>query len=150
MTIWWLLREHQLYPYHLQHLKALSPEDYSSKLTFCRWFLQQCGTNPNFAAVVFFTNEATLTRDGIKNLHNQHVWADINFHATIQSSHQERYSINIRAGIVVDCLLGPYVFPTGLLEDMPLASRRLLRFMHDCAPAHFSLSARTLSWALNR
>jgi hypothetical protein len=109
MMIRRLLREHQLYPYHLQGVQALSFADDPARVTFCQWFLQQCIMNPNFTAVVLFTNEATFTRDGIKNLHNQHVWVDINPHATIQSSHQQRFSINIWAGTVGDCLLGPCV-----------------------------------------
>jgi hypothetical protein len=92
------------------------------------------------------------------NFHNQHVWADTNPSATIQSSHQQRFAINIWAGIIGECLFGPYVLPDKLngqnytdflrttlpdyLEDMPLAFRRQLYFMDDCAPAHFSLSAR--------
>jgi hypothetical protein len=51
MTIWRLLQEHQLYPYHLQHVQALSPAGVPARVTFCRWFLQQCCTNPNFAAL---------------------------------------------------------------------------------------------------
>jgi hypothetical protein len=48
MTIWRLLQEHQLYPYHLQHVQALSPADYPARVTFCWWLLQLCGTNPSF------------------------------------------------------------------------------------------------------
>ncbi|KAJ4438245.1 hypothetical protein ANN_14184 [Periplaneta americana] len=98
-------------------------------------------------------NEATFTRDRIQNFHNQHVWADTNPNATIESSHQQRFSINNWAGIVGDCLLDPYVLPNRLtgqnytnflqntlpdyLEDMPLASRQQLFFMHDGATEHF-------------
>lgn len=158
MSVWRLLREQQLYPYHLQRVQALSPADYPARLMYCQWFLQQCGVNPNFGAVVLFTDEATFTRDGIQNFHNQHVWADTNPNATVETHHQQRFSINIWAGIVGDSLLGPYVLPNRLngrdytrflrnqlpcyLEDMPLASRQLMFFMHDGAPAHFSLSAR--------
>jgi hypothetical protein len=70
-------------------------------------------TYPNFAAVVLFMDEATSTRGGIENLHNQHMWADINPHATIQSSHQQRFSINIWESTVDDCLLG-HVLPDRL------------------------------------
>jgi hypothetical protein len=114
MMIWRLLREHQLYPYHLQCLQALSPADYPARVIFCRWFLQQCGMNPNFTAVVF-KDEVTFTRDGIKNLHNQHVWVDINLHTTIQSSHQQRFPINIWPGIVSNCW-DPTFYQTGLLD----------------------------------
>lgn len=158
MTVWRLLREQQLYPYHLQRVQALSPADYPARLMFCQWFLQQCAMNPNFGALVLFTDEATFTRDGIQNLHNQHVWADMNPNAMIAASHQQRFHINIWAGIVGDSLFGPFVLPNRLnghnytrflseelsnyLDNMPLASRALLFFMHDGAPAHFSLSAR--------
>ncbi|KAJ4438002.1 hypothetical protein ANN_13941 [Periplaneta americana] len=39
-----LLKEYQLYPYHLQRVQALSPADYPARVRFCQWFLQQCGT----------------------------------------------------------------------------------------------------------
>jgi hypothetical protein len=51
VTIWRLLLEQQLYPYHLQRVQALSRADYPARVTFCRWFLQQCGTNPKFTAL---------------------------------------------------------------------------------------------------
>ncbi|KAJ4447862.1 hypothetical protein ANN_09871 [Periplaneta americana] len=73
-TVWRLLKEYQLYPYHLQHVQALSPADYPARVRFCQWFLQQCGVNPNIPALVLFTDEAQFTRDGITNFHNQHVW----------------------------------------------------------------------------
>ncbi|KAJ4435483.1 hypothetical protein ANN_18099 [Periplaneta americana] len=69
-TVWRLLKEYQLYPYHLQRVQALSPADYPARVRFCQWFLQQCGVNPNFPALVLFTDEAQFTRDGITNFHN--------------------------------------------------------------------------------
>jgi hypothetical protein len=69
---------------------------------FCQWFLQQCGTNPNFPAFVNFTDEAQFTGGGIQNFHNQHLWADENPHAILPSHHQQRFSINILAGICGD------------------------------------------------
>ncbi|KAJ4432089.1 hypothetical protein ANN_20703 [Periplaneta americana] len=75
VNVWRLLKEYQLYPYHLQRVQALSPADYPARVRFCQWFLQQCGVNPNFPALVLFTDEAQFTRDGITNFHNQHVWA---------------------------------------------------------------------------
>jgi hypothetical protein len=67
LTVWRVLREQQLYPYHLQHVKALSLHDYPVRAMFCQWFLQQCGTNSNFPAFVIFANEAQFTRYGIQN-----------------------------------------------------------------------------------
>ncbi|KAJ4434732.1 hypothetical protein ANN_23300 [Periplaneta americana] len=97
---------------------------------------RQSGVNPNFPALVLFTDEAQFTRDGITNFHNQHVWAYENPSATVPSHHQVRFSLNMWAGIIGDRLVGPHVLvnrPTGqaytnflentiphVLEDTPL------------------------------
>ncbi|KAJ4450932.1 hypothetical protein ANN_02367 [Periplaneta americana] len=128
-TVWRLLKEYQLYPYHLQRVQALSPADYPARVRFCQWFLQQCGVNPNFPALVLFTDEAQFTRDGITNFHNQHVWAYENPRATVPSHHQA-YTNFLENTI-------PHV-----LEDTPLINRQHIHFLHDGAPAHFSRTAR--------
>ncbi|KAJ4436157.1 hypothetical protein ANN_18787 [Periplaneta americana] len=154
-TVWRLLKEYQLYPYRLQRVQALSPADYPAQVRFCQWFLQQCGVNPNFPALVLFTDEAQFTRDGITNFHNQHVWAYENPRATVPSHHQVRFSLNMWAGIIGDRLVGPHVLVNRLtgqaytsflentiphvLEDTPLINRQ---HIHDGAPAHFSRTAR--------
>ncbi|KAJ4441123.1 hypothetical protein ANN_10973 [Periplaneta americana] len=156
-TVWRVLKEYQLYPYHLQRVQALSSADYPARVRFCQWFLQQCGVNPNFPALVLFTDKAQLTRDGITNFHNQHVWAYENPRATIPSHHQVRFSLNMWAGIIGDRLVGPHVLVNRLtrqaytnflentiphvLEDTPLINRQHIHFLHDGAPAHFSRTA---------
>ncbi|KAJ4432842.1 hypothetical protein ANN_21481 [Periplaneta americana] len=82
--------------------QALSPADYPARVRFCHWFLQQCGVNPNFPALVLFTDEAQFTRDGITDFHNQHIWAYENPRATVPSHHQVRFSLNMWAGIIGD------------------------------------------------
>ncbi|KAJ4440099.1 hypothetical protein ANN_08232 [Periplaneta americana] len=158
-TVWRLLKEYQLYPYHLQRVQALSPADYPARVRFCQWFLQQCGVNLNFPALVLFTDEAQFTRDGITNFHNQHVWAYENPRATVPSHHQVRFSLNMWAGIIGDRLVGPHVLVNRLtggqaytnflentiphvLGDTPLINRQHTQFLHDGAPAHFSRTAR--------
>ncbi|KAJ4438173.1 hypothetical protein ANN_14112 [Periplaneta americana] len=157
-TVWRLLKEYHLYPYHLQRVQALSPADYPARVRFCQWFLQQCGVNPNFPALVLFTDEAQFTRDGITNFHNQHVWAYENPRATLPSHHQVRLSLNMWAGIIGDRFVGPHVLVNRLtgqaytyflentipqvLEDTPLINRQHIHFLHDGAPAHFSRTAR--------
>jgi hypothetical protein len=34
-TVWRVLREQQLYPYHLQRVQALSLQDYRARVLFC-------------------------------------------------------------------------------------------------------------------
>jgi hypothetical protein len=64
-----------------------------------------------FVSSVVFTDEARFGRDGIIYIHNQHQWAEENPHAAIHSRHQQQFSINVWAGIVGDCLVGPHVVP---------------------------------------
>lgn len=153
-TAWRVLHEQLLYPYHMQRVQGLSPADFPPRENFCRWFLAQIA-NPLFVSSVLFTDEATFGRDGITNFHNDHVWADRNPRAAFQARHQQQFRINVWAGIVGDCLVGPYFLParlTGAIyrdfiqntlpellhEDVPLNIRQNMWFMHDGAPAHFS------------
>jgi hypothetical protein len=77
---------------------------------------------------------------------------------TILCRHQQRFSINVCAGIIGDCLIGPHVLPhqlTGshypdflshdvpkLPEGVPLAVRARMWYMHDGALAHCSRDVR--------
>ena len=45
MTVWKVLHENLLYPYHLQLVQALSAADFPAGVHFCEWFIQQC-VNP--------------------------------------------------------------------------------------------------------
>src|SRR5678816_129152 len=76
----------------------------------------------------------------------------------VESRHQHQFSFNVWVGIVGDHLIGPFFLParlTGdvyrqflehdlptLLEDVPLQLRSKMYFMHNGAPAHFSLVPR--------
>ena len=113
ITVWRVLRENQLFPYHVQRVQTLSAADWPPRVHFCEWFIQQC-VNPRFSANALFTDEASFQRDQIVNFHNQHVWADENPHAIVQSHHQHRFSVNVWAGIVGDVLIEPHVLPPTL------------------------------------
>lgn len=118
---------------------------------------QQAG-NRVFISNILFTDEASFTRDGINNFHNRHVWAEENPHAVLASSHQNRFSLNVWGGIFQDKLLGPVYLPgrlngqiyleflsntlPELLDDIPLEHRQTMWYMHDGAPAHFSVGVR--------
>jgi hypothetical protein len=68
--------------------------------------------------------------------------------------HQVRWSIAVWAGIIDNCVVGPYVLPDRLngpaycvflqevlpvlLQDVPLTVRRDMWFQHDEAPAYFN------------
>lgn len=157
-TVWRVLREERLHPYHLQPVQALNTTDFPQRVTFARWFLQQSILQPQFAVSVLFTDEATFTCDGVFNMHNNHVWAAVNPHATRSSGRQQRFSVNVWAGMIHDHLIGPYLLPDrldgqkyliflqqvlpDLLQHVPANVRRIMWFQHDGAPAHFSRNVR--------
>lgn len=154
-----ILKEQLLYPYHLQKVHELIPEDFPRRMQFANWLLNQQRNNANFISTILFTDEAGFSKNGIINLHNWHVWADENPHATIVSHHQHQFQqINVWAGIVGNFLIGPFVLPARLngqlyleflqndfhylVEHLPLETRRNMYYMHDGAPPHFSVAVR--------
>lgn len=159
MAVWRVIHDAGYYPYHLQRVQALYPGDRIPRLNFCRWFLNQPQIgNQNFAWNILFTDESEFTRNGINNFHNRHLWDLENPHGIIEARHQRRFSLNVWGGIIGNFLLGPVFLPARLngaayrrflaydlpplLEEIPIATRQRMWYMHDGAPAHFSLIAR--------
>lgn len=158
VIVWQVLKENLLWPYHIQRVQGLLPADFQPRIQFCEWYLQQCAENREFEMRVIFSDEASFSRDGIFNYHNSHVWAFENPHEIVEKRHQQTFSVNVWAGIIGDNLLGPVFLPNRLngvnyleflqeqlpvlLEDVPLNVLQNHYFMHDGAPAHFSLIVR--------
>lgn len=148
------LKEQLLHPYHVQKVHAMSPDDYPARLQYSNWFIQQHNVNLNFSNLILFTDEAGFTRDGIINSHNLHFWNDENPHAIIQNKHQQRFMVNVWAGIIGSNLIGPFVLEerlngqiylqflqqnlNNLLDDVPIDRRMQMWYMHDGAPPHFN------------
>lgn len=157
-TVWEILRESLLYPFHIQRVQALLPRDYEPRTQFCRWYIQKVIENPQFDSKIMFTDEANFSRNAITNFHNNHYWAQENPHAITETHFQQQFSLNVWIGIISDHLIGPFFLPGRLngqdycnfltndlpllLEHVPLQLRQQLWFMHDGAPAHFSRLAR--------
>jgi hypothetical protein len=157
-TVWRVLKEQQLYPFHLQKVLALTAEDYPRRSAFCRWYINYTAVDPHFAGSVLVTDKATFTQDEIFNCHNMHMWEQENPHATSVRAHQQRFSLNVWCGLLDDFLIGPRVLPnrlTGetylgflvnapplLLEEVSLRVRQSTWYMHDGAPSHFSIQVR--------
>ncbi|GFW00351.1 uncharacterized protein TNCV_4355481 [Trichonephila clavipes] len=107
-----------------------------------------------------FTDEASFSREGIFNTRNSHSWAAANPHVTRTRAAQDRFLVNVWAGILGDHLIGPYILPDRLtgprylifLEQVlpelldsahvTAATRTSMWFQQDGAPAHFSISVR--------
>lgn len=151
-TVWNVLHQEGLHPYHFRPVQELGPNDLEPRVIFCRWFLQNHDKN------ILFTDEATFTRLGIFNVHNEHWWSHSNPHVTRQDAYQHRFSVNVWAGVLNNCLLGPYFIEgrldsqsyltllrsvvNDMLEDVPIMYLRDLYYQHDGAPAHYQSQVR--------
>lgn len=100
-------------------MQSLNPADYPHRQEFVQW-LWKIRRDPDFPKFILFTDEGLFIREGVFNYHNSYVWTDDNSHAKRMENYQERFNINIWAGIVGDCLLGSYILPNYLHEDIYL------------------------------
>ena len=155
VTVWRILREQQLCPYHFQRVQGLTETD-QPRVDLYTWFLQMYEREESFVSTILFTDEASFTRDGIFNFHNNRNWVEENPHVTVHSSrHQHQFGCT---GIIDKFLIGPFFLDgklTGtnyvdflsmnlheMLEEVPVDIRLHMRFMHDGALPHFSRVAR--------
>ena len=153
-----VLRDELYHPYHYRQVQALLPEDYLPRVNFCEWLLERHENDPGFISNILWTDESYFSRDGVFNMHNNHVWAAENPHAIRPRGHQHRLGVNLWAGIVNTHVIGPFELPErldaetfydflqddfeNLLENVPLAVRRRIWLQMDGAPAHFARRVR--------
>lgn len=69
-----ILHNQCLYPYHIQRVQALKPEDFEPRMQFYRRLRQKWHRDPDIIS----------KRDGTINFHNNHAWADENPHAIFE------------------------------------------------------------------
>lgn len=156
--VWTILRDQQLYPFHIQRVQALLPRDFPQRVAYCNWVSEKRAVFPEFLSQILFTDEAKFSRNAITNYHNNHTWCEENPHVVRESHYQYEFSVNVWVGIIEDYLIGPHFLPPRLngiryreflefhlpelLEDVPIRIRQRMWFMHDGAPPHFRLVAR--------
>jgi len=129
--VWRTLRQHGLYPFHLQMVQRLEERDEVRRLDLCRWVIANRRLNP----FILFTDEVSFTRDGINNSHNSHRLSDQNPHALWERNSQHRFSVNVWCGAIDSQLIGSAVLPirlTGrayvdfLQNELPLLLKEVL------------------------
>lgn len=161
--VWRTIHREVLHPYHKQNVQHLQPNDHEPRLLYCQWLLRQHEQNPNFISSIVFSDEATFTRDGINNTHNEHVWSLENPHAMRVRHFQQRFSINVWGGIFNGRILPIIVLPNRLnaesylmflqnelnemLEDVPVGLLNRMWFQHDGAPPH--IGRNVVNWLNN-
>lgn len=164
VSVWRVLKDDGQHPYHYRRTQELIPSDFAPRITFCQWYLAQLEADPNFVNRVIWTDEATFTRCGISNIHNEHVWAHVNPRVSRQGNFQHQWRLNVWAGIYNGHVIGPVILPARLngdnyltflqrefedaIDDIPVIEsdyfdqQRDMVFQHDGAPAHFARSVR--------
>lgn len=159
-SVWKILKKECLYPFHFRRVQNLHEPDYNGRAVFGSWLLRQRRLVLNFCDRILWTDEANFNRTGITNFRNLHMWAPKEENPLVvrPASFQIEFSINVWAGMIGDCLIGPFVLPSrltgqaylsflqedfpGLMEDVDLQTRSRMWFQHDGAPAHFSTIVR--------
>jgi len=140
MTVWRVLNGHGYKAFHRTKVQKLNQHDYPLRTEFCTRYNQECQENPQFSSLVLYTDEATFNESGIFNSKNNIYWAVENPNSSYETGRQEKFKVNVWAGIVGDHLIGPYILPERLdahnyvvflrdvppelLEDVPIEIRR--------------------------
>ena len=92
--------------------------------------------HPELLSVIFFSDKASFTRDGVNNLRNVHMWSHDNPHETSVTNFERRFTVNVWCVVLGNSLIGPFAFDNnvtgnayevflrnelpGFLEDIPL------------------------------
>jgi hypothetical protein len=97
------------------------PCDYHHRLQYCEWLLwkHEHDHDPGFLEHILWLDEAAFTRKGV---FNSHVWAQHNLHVTREWGYQVCWSIDVWAGIIGNCVVGPYLLPGHLNGHVPTGS----------------------------
>jgi hypothetical protein len=109
-----VLKENQLYPFHLTKVQDLKPADYQARINFCDFMLQKHRRDPDFFRSILWTDESIFTKDGVFNCRNSHHYDLCNPHQHVIKNSQHRFQIMVWAGLVGRTLVGPYFIEGGI------------------------------------
>jgi hypothetical protein len=128
MQVWRTLHEDDLHPYHDHRVQHLEPGDHAQRMDLCHWI----PAHPQLLSVILFTDEASLTRDGINISRNLHTWSNNNPHETRITNFQRRFSVNVWCGLLGNKLIGPFVFDNNVTckgKESSAILNNLLKFI---------------------
>lgn len=147
-----ILKKHGYRCYKYQLHQNLYEIDSERRIEFCQWILQRIHLAPNFVSTILFTDESRFTNNGMFNRNNTRYWSRENENLIIEGNFQERFGVNVWAGIVGEHLVGPILFEghlngnryldflqndiEGHIQNLPLNLQENLYFMQDGAPPH--------------
>lgn len=133
-------------------LHTLELGDEERRLEFCYWLQGEYLNTPNFLNDILFSDEATLTTNGVVSSQNCRHWSAENPEFIINAKRQYSQKINVWCGILNDRIIGPFFFERNLnangflnflgnefqnaLDDLPLQNLLNLKFQLDGSPIH--------------
>ena len=157
-VVWRVWKRNGLSPYHRTKVHKLYDRDHEPRRDFSEWYREQVVANPDFSSLVMFTDESKFNQDGIFNSKNNICWTNGNTHEVYEQGREDKFSVNVWAGILGDQLIGPYILPDNLngrsyqffltevlpelLENVPLDVRNNMWLQQDGAPPHYARVAR--------
>ena len=110
-----------------QPVQELSDADRPARMAFCNWMHQQRQIS------ILWTDEATLGRVVLFNMHNEHLWAHENSHAVLQKHFQDRFSVNVWADIIGETVISPVFLDRLNGESYLNFLRQTTSFIRRCA-----------------
>jgi hypothetical protein len=78
-------------------------------MQFCKWLQHQHTVDWLFVHNILWRNEVCFMFEGVFNVHNTHLWPWDNPHATHECGYQVCFIISVRADVIGDIVMGPYM-----------------------------------------
>lgn len=109
-TIWKIMRKDLcLYPYKIQLVQELKPNDHSSRRDLAKWAQEKLKMDPLFYQKILFSDEAHFWLDGYVNKQNSRIWSESNPREIKESSlHPQK--LTVWCGLFAGRIIGPYFF----------------------------------------
>lgn len=141
------------YPYKLQLVHQLKPNDKPRRLAFATDMLDRIDDEPTFLSRICFSDEATFHTCGKVNKHNCRIWGTQNPHQVLEYE-RDSPKINVWCGIMRNKVVGPFFFIENningvIYQDMlelfaipQIQGIPGIIFQQDGAPPHWRLDVR--------
>ncbi|KAJ8686123.1 hypothetical protein QAD02_021917 [Eretmocerus hayati] len=95
-TIWQILDEEGLYPYHFTKVQHLQVVDHGARLHLCQGLIDVFDRfGINISEIFLWSDESISDRKGLFNIHNYHTWSEENPYLTWDSNFQTKWSVHI-------------------------------------------------------
>ncbi|CAK1594725.1 unnamed protein product [Parnassius mnemosyne] len=145
-------------PFKLNRDQGLLCRDDSVRQAYCHWLLEKVNDDPDFLFNIMWTGEIMFTHNEIWNRRNQCYWSKRKTQPLRESSPEDRFSVNVWAGIHRNAIIGP-IFINGpinekkfldllngtiseYIDNLSLDGSHRLWFQLDGNPAHSGFRVR--------